>query len=148
LFRKSATILMNEIFSMVLHNGYDFLMDGTFGSPKAIENLKRAVKHGFAVQLIYVLQDPKRAWDFTKAREKVEHRSIKFEGFIETYFKIAQNIDALKNIDTDIAIDLVTKRHDNGIDRWDSGIELNELDDRIKFSYNKEEIEKYVKGEL
>ena len=91
-FRKPATAVLSECFSYVLRHDISFLMDGTFGSTQAIRNIERSLKHGFKVQIIYAFQDPKLAWEFTLAREKIEHRAIKFEGFVEAYYKTIDNI--------------------------------------------------------
>ena len=90
--RAAATRLLNGLFSKTIKSRLDFIMDGTFGSPKALENVERVLRRGYTVQIAYAFQDPRLAWEFTKAREKVEHRAIKEDGFIEAYYKTISNL--------------------------------------------------------
>ena len=143
LFRASASLLMNVLFSKTLKEKYNFIMDGTFGSPRAIENIKRCLAHGYQVQINYVHQDPKLAWQFTLAREKIEHRSIKQEGFIETYFKVENNLkEAVQN--PEISIDVVHKKLDNTIGTHIENISKDELDRLFKTNYNIDKLKEYI----
>ena len=78
-FRGQASKLMNGLYDKVLKEKLEFIMDGTFGSKSSIKNVERAINHGYTVKVIYIIQDPKLAWKFTLAREKVEHRSISID---------------------------------------------------------------------
>ena len=92
-YRGAASELLNRAFDLVLKKKLDFIMDGTFSSDYAIKNIERTLNYGYHIKIIYVFQDPKRAWDFTRAREKIEHRAISIDGFIDSYFRIPKNIN-------------------------------------------------------
>ena len=146
-FRKPATTLLSESFSYALHHKISFLMDGTFGSAQAMKNIERSLKHGFKVQIVYALQDPKIAWQFTVAREKVEHRAIKFDGFVEAYYKTINNIKkAREDFDDLITIDVAIKTIDNKVGEWVRNIKLSEIDSLVKVEYNKDKLIKYILG--
>lgn len=146
-FRKPATTILSECFSYALHHDISFLMDGTFGSLQAIRNIERSLNHGFRVKIIYALQDPKIAWQFTLAREKIEHRAIRFEGFVEAYYKTIVNIKkACKSFEGRISIDIAIKDTNNRVGKWLRDVSSDEIDDTIKMEYNKDKLNQYIKG--
>lgn len=146
-FRKPATTLLSECFSYALHHNISFIMDGTFGNGQALKNIERSLKHGFRVKIIYALQDPKAAWQFTVAREKIEHRAIRFDGFVETYYKTIRNIKAASDIFTDqISIDIAIKNTENKVEKWKRNVKSNKIDSLVNVEYNKDKLIKYILG--
>ncbi len=146
-FRKPATAILSECFSYALHHDISFLMDGTFGSTQAIRNIERSLNHGFRVQIVYAFQNPKTAWHFTLAREKIEHRAIRFEGFVEAYYKTIVNIKkACKSFEGRISIDIAIKDTNNRVGKWLRDVSPDEIDDIIKMEYNKDKLIQYIKG--
>lgn len=145
-FREPATRLLNAILDRVLKEKMEFVLDGTFGSKNAIKNIERAIGHGYSAKIVYIIQDPKRAWEFTKAREKVERRSITQDGFIATYFNIIKNINAmaplLKKHDK-ISLDMVWKNEDNLIESWFPNVKEG-IDKLLETSYNNKTLKEYI----
>ena len=147
-FRKPATILLSEAFGYALHHKISFIMDGTFGSAKACDNIERSLKHGFFVKIVYAFQDPKLAWEFTLAREKVEHRAIKFDGFVEAYYKTINNVKAIgEKFGDAISIDVAIKQPDNKVGRWERNLSIKEFDKVLNVEYNKDKLIEYILGE-
>lgn len=146
LFRSGASELLNKTYDIVLKNQLDFIMDGTFSSKYAKNNINRAIKHGYSVKVIYVLQDPKLAWFFTKEREKIEHRAINQEGFIDTYFKTIENIKDIFLSNNDIILDIIKKDSYNKIKEWISNIQYEEIDKYINNCYTNKTLKEYLDG--
>lgn len=147
-FRLAATILLNELFSFAVKRKLDIVIDGTFSSKYALRNIERLLKRGYSVKIIFVSQHPKVAWEFTKAREKVEHRAIKFNGFIESYYRTLDNIIKLTP-DTfgSVGVDLVLKQTDNSIGQWIGDIMPTRIDDYLEIEYNVSKLKKIIKGQ-
>ena len=146
-FRKPATAILSECLSYALHHKISFLLDGTFGSPQAIKNIERSLKHGFRIKIVYALQDPKLAWDYTVAREKIEHRAIKFDGFIESYYKTITNLKkVLEEMRKNVVMDIAVKNPDNKVGKWLRDVELKQFDEIVKMEYNKDKLIRYIKG--
>lgn len=146
-FRKPATTILSECFSYALHHNISFMMDGTFGSSQAIKNIERGLNHGFRVQIIYAMQNPKIAWQFTLAREKIEHRSIKFDGFIEAYYKTLNNLETvLKQYEKRVTVDIAIKTPDNKIGEWLRSVDYKQFDEVVKKEYNKDKLIQYILG--
>ena len=62
-FRLVGTNLLFRLYSTVLKNRLDFIMDGTFSSKNAELNIERALKRGYNLKIVYAYQDPKLAWE-------------------------------------------------------------------------------------
>lgn len=146
-FRKPATTVLSECLSYALHHNISFLMDGTFGSAQAIKNIERSLKHNFRIKIAYALQDPRIAWQFTVAREKVEHRSIKFNGFIEAYYETLNNLKTiLEDYEKYITVDIAIKTSDNKVGKWLRNVSRQQFDEVAKKDYNKDELIQYILG--
>ena len=88
LFQAATSILADCIHDHALANKQNFVFDGTLSNlEKSRENIRRSLKRGRLVQLIYVYQNPLQAWEFVKAREKRDGRHIPKESFIDQYFR-------------------------------------------------------------
>ena len=146
-FRKPSTSILSECFSYALHHKISFLMDGTFGSAQAIKNIERSLNHDFKPKIVYALQDPKIAWQFTLAREKVEHRAIKFEGFVEAYYKTINNLRIILDKYSDkVALDIAIKTSENKIGEWIRNAKFEQFDEMTNLNYNKDKLIKYITG--
>ena len=146
-FRKPATAILSECFSYALHHDISFLLDGTFGSPQALKNIERSLKHDFRIKIVYALQDPKLAWQFTLAREKIEHRAIRFDGFVEAYYKTITNIKKAKELYAErIAIDIAIKDQENKVGKWLRNVSVQQIDNTTKIEYNKDKLIKHILG--
>lgn len=144
-FRGGASDVLNAVFDRAVHRKVDFIMDGTFRSNSALGNLRRCEQKGYHIKLFYLHQEPFFAWDFTKAREKVEKRSISREGFINSYFGIFDNLDALiRESVPNFTVDLVVKDENNKIGRWHENIHLSEIDELTGTRYNREQLERML----
>ena len=147
-FRQSATTLLSEAFSYALKHSISFILDGTFGSAAAIQNVERCLKRNIPVQIVYAFQDPKLAWEFTLAREKVEHRAIQFDGFIASYYKTIANIKTLGGqFASKITLDIAVKNRQNQIARWFRGADPAKIDELLRIEYNKDKLVKHILGE-
>ena len=146
-FREAATLLVNTTLKEVYRNNISFILDGTFGSSYALRNIERALKHGYYPIISYIHQDPKCAFDFTVAREKVERRGIEKSGFIKTYFNIKQNLDeAFRKYSKEIAVEIILKNTDNNIKKAISNASHSEFDEVAKNSYTIDSLDKYISG--
>lgn len=114
-FRAGASAIMNRIYDEVLKHKIDFVLDGTFAGTAAISNVQRALEHGYIIKIYYIYQEPLVAWQFTQARELVEHRSINKMGFIDTYLRLHDNLAKLKQFSQAITVSLIIKQKDNKV---------------------------------
>ena len=148
-YRESASEILNRTFDVTLKRQLDFIMDGTFSSKYAVKNVERAFSHGYKIKIIYVVQDPKIAWDFTLAREKVEHRAIDVDGFIDSYFGTLKNIKSLmaknKNYDK-ITLDMIFKDAENRVGDRLKNVGDGFVDKMVYKYYNREDLKEYICG--
>lgn len=144
-FRIPATTLLNRIYDNIIKNNYNFLLDGTFGSKNSLSNIEHALKHNYRLTIFYIHQDPKTAWNFTKAREIIEHRAITEEGFIDTYFTLLSNLRLiLANNYDNLYINVIVKDSNNEILEIQENITLKDIDSLVKKDYNNTTLKQYI----
>lgn len=114
-FRGAASEIMNKIYDEVVKQKASFILDGTFASPKAVNNIERAIHKGYKLKVYYIYQQPKLAWEFTQARERIEHRAIDKAGFIDTYYRLHENIIKLSKLKENVTISIILKDSENQI---------------------------------
>ncbi len=137
-FRGGASIILSRIYDEIIKHKMNFVFDGTFSSEGAISNIKRALAHGYKVKVYYIHQLPEVAWQFTKDRELVEHRSIELEGFKETYFKLEKNLQELCKNHKEVTISLVIKDDKNRVGRIIENVNDKLFDELTAFFEPKE----------
>ena len=114
-FQKASSWLVEQSFKHALQEGYSFILDATFAILSAEKNIKRALKKNYNVSLVYVYQDPKTAWTFTKEREKAEGRLVPKETFINAFFKARENVEKVKERHPQITLHIIIKDYQNNI---------------------------------
>ncbi len=134
-FRRGASMVLTEVFDKVIKSKYNFIMDGTFGGSMALQNIERTLKRGYDVKVVYVQQNPQVAWKYTRAREKVEHRAIELDGFVDSYFRTVRNLSGLSKF-SDVTMDVIIKDERNGVKEWRRNVALKDIDRIVKVEYN------------
>lgn len=144
LFQKGISILVEKIHDYALKQKQSFLLDGTLSSyDKAEGNISRSLKKGRVVQILYVYQEPKLAWEFVKSREAVEGRNIRPENFIEQYFAARVVVNRLKlTFGPNVKVDLLLKNTDNTHKLYKAGVD--QIDNHIPEKYTPADLEKLL----
>ena len=116
-FQRAATRAVNEVFNYVVRHGYSFILDGTFASSQSISNIDRVLKHGYLPTIVFVYQDPKAAWNFTRIRVARHDRDVPKDAFIKSYFRLRENfqdvVERCSGQYSAVRIVLVEKDYDN-----------------------------------
>jgi predicted ABC-type ATPase len=131
LFQRAVSVLVDRIHDIALEQGQSFLLDGTLSNyDVARKNIERSLKRERAVQILYVYQDPRLAWEFVCARETAEGRRIESEHFIDQYFAARQVVNRLKtDFGRRIKVDLLLKNIDNSQRMYRAGVD--QIDNHI-----------------
>ena len=140
-FHKASIIGLENLFSSVLKNYQDVIIDGTLCNyNKACENINRSLKKNRAVFIYYIYQDPLIVWEFVKKREKMEGRVIPKEVFIKDFFQARDNINKLKKeFGNKICLNLIIKDL-NKVDLYETKNNIDNVDNYLKIKYSKEEL--------
>lgn len=114
LFQGAVSILVDCILDHVFKNKQSFVLDGTLSNFEiAKRNIERSIKKGRYVQILYVYQNPIKAWEFVQARERLEGRKIPKKNFVHQYFAARAVVNSLKDeFGKNIKIDLLIKELD------------------------------------
>ena len=145
LFQAGISILVEKIHDLALNQKQSFLLDGTLTNfPKAAQNISRSLKKGRFVQILYVYQEPLRAWEFVQAREKVEGRKILLEHFIEQYFEARNSVNSLRlKFGSDINVDLLLQNSDNSRKFYKANID--QIDNHVPEKYTPAALESLLR---
>lgn len=144
LFQKAVSVLVEKIHDLALDQGQSFLLDGTLSNyEKSCDNVKRSLKKGRVVQLLYVYQEPLLAWRFVQAREEAEGRRILKEDFVNQYFAARDVVNRLKQaFGKDIGVDLLLKNNDNSDRMYKAGVD--QIDHHIPEKYTRADVVKLL----
>ena len=140
LFQQAVSRLVHNIHDLALKKKIDFLLDGTFaGEEQARTNITRSLKRNRYVFVIFVYQQPKRAWYFVKQRELIEGRRILKEDFAEKFCVSWDVVNKMKKeFGSDIELSLLHKNTD-GSDKFHRK-NVERIEDHIPQKYSKDQI--------
>jgi predicted ABC-type ATPase len=135
LFQPAVSILVEKIHDLVIEQQQSFVLDGTLTKyDKALKNIERSIQKGRQVHIIYVYQDPLRAWEFVKAREAVEGRKIPRDRFIEQYFTARDCVNRLKqHFGSLVKVDLLLQNRNNQLSGYQGNI--SSIDSHVDEKY-------------
>ncbi len=144
LFQKGVSVLVDRIHDLALEQNQNFLLDGTLSNYEvALRNIARSLKRSRTVQILYVYQEPRLAWEFVQAREAAEGRRIEPEHFINQYFAAREVVNRVKReFGKAIFVDLLLKNNDNSQRSYKAGID--QIDNHIPEKYSRSDIEQML----
>jgi len=141
--QPAAALAVDKVLEKIFAKKYPFLLDGTFAFGKALQNLKRAQRRDYSLQIFYVYQDPLRAWEFTKAREKSEGRNVPKDAFIHAYFESRANVNRAKEFFRDeLSVILIVKDYELGIEKLYDNVQR--IEDHLEKIYTKDELDEQI----
>jgi UDP-N-acetylglucosamine kinase len=145
LIQSAANIGVEKLHDYVLSKNFNYIMDSTFSNyDKQLDNINRALNKGRAVIIFYIYQDPIIAWEFTKAREKIEGRKVPMDVFIDKYFNSINTANKIKkHFGNDIVLKFIEKNVDNDVKKYK--INVDRVDTSIKKKYTKELLDKSLR---
>jgi predicted ABC-type ATPase len=136
LFQRAVSVLVSAVHDEALRLQQSFLLDGTSSNYETVaRNIQRSLRRGRFVLVLYVYQNPERAWEFVQAREKVEGRNIPVEGFVHQYFAAREVVNRLKfNFGHSVTVDIFIKNEDGSTKAYRENIQ--QIDTHIPETYD------------
>ena len=134
-YHGAASIGVDIVLSHILKQGYSFILDSTFSKfEKAKENIKRSLKKDFNVEIFFVYQEPKNAWDFVQKRKIVEGRIVPLESFVRQFIHSRITVNEIKKqFDNEVKLHLVLKT-----------VKETSSSTKEKYEFNVENIDGYI----
>lgn len=144
LFQGAVSILVERIHDLALDQKQSFLLDGTLSHYEvARKNINRSLKRKRTVQILYVYQEPRLAWQIVQAREAVEGRNIPPVQFIDQYFAARDVVNRLKReLGAEIQVDLLMKNNDGSGRFYRAGVD--QIDNHIAEKYDRAALEQML----
>lgn len=139
-FRGAANIIVDETVIFCRRHKLDFVLDGTFASSHAVENVRSALKR-HEVTIFYVWKDPVLAWQHTKDRQLVTKRGIEKLGFIEACMNVPKNLQEVRDkFGKKISIIIVEKDLDGN--EFNTIRDPGRIDHLLEVIYTKKDLER------
>jgi UDP-N-acetylglucosamine kinase len=143
-FQRACGLAVDYLFDHIQKKKINAVIDGTFVDyDKQKRNIERALNRGRKVEIYFIYQNPKEAWNFTKIREVVEQRHISKSVFIEAYLKSKENVNKIKKeFGSKIEVSLVIKNVNNMVEK--THFNIDNLDSYLRKWYNREDLERII----
>jgi pantothenate kinase-related protein Tda10 len=144
LFQSATSLLVEKIHDFALKNKQSFLLDGTFASENvALKNIERSLNKNRFIQIYFVYQDPLQAWNFVRAREKIDGRKIQVADFINKYLESRRVVNLMKaHFGKKVQVDILIKDIDGSDKIYKRNVES--IDNHIKEKYTKKDLEELI----
>ena len=143
--QPAASLAVDKVLDKVLDKKYSFILDGTFAIGKSVMNIKRALRRGFEVQIYFVHQEPKEAWEFTKIRERAEGRKVPLDTFVDAYFNSRLNVATVKQQFGDkVLLHVISKSYNANKETVYSNVD--DLEKILPALYNKDKLKEVLNG--
>ncbi|MHC8407456.1 zeta toxin family protein [Pseudomonas sp. TMB3-21] len=119
-----------------------FLLDGTLSNlAVAKQNVERSLRHNRLVAVVYVFQEPLLAWEFVKARELTEGRSIPKAEFVRQLFAAKEAVLELKRTyRLQIRIDVIVKNTDGTNRIVELDADAGKIDALVTIRYSQDKL--------
>lgn len=143
IFQGATSIAVEKLLDYALDQDKNFILDGTFSNFKKVnQNVKRSLSRDRKVEILYLYQDPKLAWQLTKKREEREGRHIPKDIFIDQLFLAKRNVNKIKNKFSDRVELTLIERNYKGKDEL--SIDIENIDRHINFNYTKSKLKEIL----
>jgi predicted ABC-type ATPase len=131
-----------RLFDYALRHKQSAIIDGTFSEyTYAKQDIERclSLKYNRFPTIIYIYQEPRFAWEFTKIRALDEGREIPVEYFIDTYFKSIDVVNKIKEeFKEKVQVDFVVKNYLNQIEK--TRFNIDRVDNHIDTRYSRDDL--------
>ncbi|EPJ45330.1 MAG: zeta toxin family protein [Osedax symbiont Rs1] len=136
LFQAPATRLVEAIHDRALKRKVSFILDSTLSDfDKAKQNIERSLNKERHVEILFVYQNPEKAWEFVMAREKLEGRRVPPEIFVTQFISSQVVVNELKSyFGQSIKMGVLVKNLDGSAKLYHSNV--NNIDQYIHTKYN------------
>ena len=97
LIQKAAGKGLDYCREYCIKHGIAFVQDATFSNDGSIKLVKKLLKNGWSITILYIYQNPEMAWRFTEARERLEGRNITKDNFVRSFTNSITNIEKVQD---------------------------------------------------
>ncbi|MEB2514584.1 zeta toxin family protein [Pseudomonas sp. YuFO20] len=146
LFQRGVNTIVERLHDLVLSQRQSFLLDGTMSNAEvAKRNVERSLRRNRFVGIVYVYQQPLLAWEFVKARELTEGRSIPKAEFIRQLFAAKEAVLELKKtFRLQIRVDVIIKNTDGTHQSVELNADVAKIDALVTTVYSPEQLDQIL----
>jgi len=135
IFQQASSNGVDLLFKEAINKGYSVILDTNFSNFNIAKiNVTKAISHQYIIEIIYILQDLDKCYEFAKARENVTKRVVPKEVIKKSFVNSIKTVIKIKESFKDGIILNIIDRVNNKIYK---NISTKEFFDRVK-NYLKE----------
>ena len=102
MFQQASSKGVDILFKEAINRGFSVILDTNFSNFNIAKiNLTKALKHQYIIEIVYILQDLDKCYEFAKIRESVTKRAVPKEliekSFIRSTKTVIQAKESFKN---------------------------------------------------
>ena len=114
-YQQAASKGMDILYKKAIDKGFSVILDSNFASFNIAKiNIEKALKHKYIIEIVYILQNLEKCYEFAKAREKVTNRVVPKDvikkSFINSFDTVLKIKEIFRNEVNLILIDRINKR--------------------------------------
>ena len=99
IIQGACAIGVEKLYDHVLKHELDVVVDGTFANLRISQkNIERSINKNRIVNIFYVYQSPKIAWELTKKREALDGRFVPKKVFVDSFLNSRYNVNRMKEV--------------------------------------------------
>ncbi|MDO8598772.1 MAG: zeta toxin family protein [bacterium] len=145
-FQAACSVGVSMLYFACLKKRLNVIMDATFAYARALENVQLSLNKQRNVELHYLYQDPRIAWEFTQKREATEGRRVSLEVFIEAFLGARHNIvQSYEHFGNRITVNVLLRNFHTGSDSFHQHVTEESLDTLVPTIYTASELNTILK---
>ena len=111
IFQKASSRGVDILFKEAINKGFSVILDTNFSNFNiASINLTKALKHQYIIEIIYILQDLDKCFEFAKIREYVTKRTVPKELIEKSFIRSAKTvIQAKESFKNSIILNIIDR---------------------------------------
>jgi predicted ABC-type ATPase len=143
LYQNGVGIAVNDLYRSSIKQRQSVLIDGTFAYSGWRANIDMSLADNRPVEIYYLYQEPRIAWDFVKKREAAQGRVVPRGVFVKDYATSIDNVCKAKEVYGDkVTIYYAKNNYQKSLEYVKINVGL--ITDFIPHVYNSNELESMI----
>jgi UDP-N-acetylglucosamine kinase len=114
-YQQVASKGMDILYKKAINKGFSVILDSNFASFNIAKiNIEKALNHKYIIEIVYILQDLEKCYEFAKARENITNRVVPKDIIKKSFINSFDTVLKIKEIFTNeinlILIDRINRR--------------------------------------
>ena len=120
-YQQVASKGVDILYKQAINKNFSLILDSNFASFNIAKiNIQKALKHRYIIEIVYILQELEKCYEFAKAREKITNRVVHKEIIKSRFINSFDTVLKIKEIFPQINLVLIDRIHKKTFEDIDS----------------------------